>query len=72
MENTYFNKGCEHYPRQEYTKAIECFQLSIAKEFNRAANAWLGQCYEYGLGTEKDLAEAKDLYQTAFPHLYGQ
>lgn len=66
---SYFEQGLEHYQKREYNKAAELFTLSVVKDFSTAGHAWLGQCYEYGLGVEKDLMEAKDLYTTGFNKL---
>ena len=61
----YFERGYELYNNKKYKEAAEHFLLSITKEHSRAAEAWLGHCYELGLGVEKDLLLAKDLYQTS-------
>ena len=61
----YFERGLELYDSKNYKDAAEYFLLSIVKEHSNAAEAWLGHCYEQGLGVEKDLLLAKDLYQTS-------
>ena len=58
---TDFEIGREHYLRKEYKDAIKWFTIGAGKGSCSCMN-WLGQCYEYGLGTEKDLVKAKDLY----------
>lgn len=61
----YFERGMELYKSKRYNEAAEHFLLSITKEHSSVAEAWLGHCYEQGLGVEKDLLLAKDLYQTS-------
>ena len=61
----HFKTGQEHYLRQEYKQAAEHFILGAVQGHDSYCMMWLGQCYEYGLGVEKDLAEAKDLYAVA-------
>ena len=61
----YFERGYELYNSKKYKEAAEHFLLSITKEHSSAAEAWLGHCYELGLGVEKNLLLAKDLYQTS-------
>ena len=65
---TDFEIGREHYRRKEYKDAIKWFTIGTGKG-SRACLSWLGQCYEYGLGTEKDLVMAKDLYLASFEQL---
>ena len=65
---TDFEIGREHYRRKEYKDAIKWFTIGTGKGC-RACLSWLGQCYEYGLGTEKDLVKAKDLYLSSFEQL---
>ena len=65
---TDFEIGREHYLRKEYKDAIKWFTIGTGKG-SRACMSWLGQCYEYGLGTEKDLVMAKDLYLASFEQL---
>ena len=62
----YFERGYELYNSKKYKEAAEHFLLSITKEHSSAAEAWLAHCYEWGLGVEKDLLLAMDLYQTAY------
>ena len=65
---TDFEIGREHYLRKEYKDAIKSFTTGIGKG-DHSCMSWLGQCYEYGLGTEKDLVKAKDLYLGLFEQL---
>ena len=65
---TDFEIGREHYIRKEYKDAIKWFTIGTGKGSCSCMN-WLGYCYEYGLGTEKDLVMAKDLYFGAFERL---
>lgn len=68
---SHFKIGREHYLRKEYEQAVEHFILGLIDCHNPYCMMWLGNCYERGLGVEKDLAEAKDLYRTAsfwWPH----
>lgn len=58
----HFAVGREQYLKKEYELAADSFLLSITKDYCSASCAWLGSCYEYGLGVEKDLIMAKDLY----------
>ena len=69
MAILYFEKGIDHYQRQEYAQAVDCFIHSIIEHNFNDALAWLGNCYEYGLGVPKDLSAAKDLYQSCYEHL---
>ena len=62
MAESHFDIGKELYLRGEYNQAVEQFILGIVLEHDAYSMMWLGQCYEYGLGVQKDLAEAKDLY----------
>ena len=66
---SFFDKGKAHYERQEYEDAVRCFAQGSAEQLCDLSRMWLGQCFEYGLGTTKDLAIAKDLYLIAFMHL---
>lgn len=59
----YFERGKELYKGKRYKEAAEHFLLSIVKERSNVSRAWLANCYEYGLGVEKNLLMAKDLYQ---------
>ena len=66
---TYFDRGLELYNNKKYQEAAEHFLLSIVNERSSAARAWLASCYESGLGVEKDLLLAKDLYQVAYDRI---
>ena len=63
-----FEIGREHYLRKEYKEAVKWFTIGTGKGCC-SCMSWLGQCYEYGLGTEKDLVKAKDLYFGSFERL---
>ena len=63
-----FEIGREHYLRKEYKDAVKWFTIGAGKGCCTCMN-WLGHCYEYGLGTEKDLVKAKDLYFGSFQKL---
>ena len=63
-----FELGREHYLRKEYKDAVKWFTIGTGKGCRTCMN-WLGHCYEYGLGTEKDLVKAKDLYFGSFQKL---
>ena len=65
----YFEKGRELYENKKYKEAAEHFLLSIIKEHSNVSRAWLADCYEYGLGVEKDLLMAKDLYQVSYNNI---
>ena len=65
---TDFEIGREHYLRKEYKDAIKWFTIGAGKGSCSCMN-WLGHCYEYGLGTEKDLVKAKELYFASFERL---
>lgn len=67
---SYFKAGQEHYLKKEYKEAIDCFIHGIAESDSIACLAWLGSCYEYGLGVPKDLVAAKDLYAGAYKVMY--
>lgn len=60
----YFERGRELYKGKRYEEAAEHFLLSIVKEYYNVSQAWLADCYEYGLGVEKNLLMAKDLYMS--------
>lgn len=62
MDN--FEKGREHYYRKEYEEAVRCFKIGVTQS-GLGSMMWLGQCYQFGLGVEKNLEEAKDLYVCA-------
>ena len=63
-----FEIGREHYLRKEYKDAVKWFTIGTGNGCRTCMN-WLGHCYEYGLGTEKDLVKAKDLYFGSFQKL---
>ena len=65
MERSYFDIGREHYLKKEYTEAVKCFKAGAGMNSSGACMMWLGQCYEYGLGVERNLVEAKDLYRAS-------
>ncbi len=67
---SYFKAGQEHYLKKEYKEAIDCFIHGIAESDSIACLAWLGSCYEYGLGVPKDLVAAKDLYAGAYKVMF--
>jgi TPR repeat protein len=52
------------YVEQNYTKALELYQLSVAQNFDAAQNN-LGYMYEKGFGVTQDYSEARRLYQIA-------
>lgn len=67
----YFERGRELYNQKRYKDAAKQFLLSIVKEHSYVALSWLARCYESGLGVEKNLHMAKDLYQMSYnriPH----
>ena len=66
---SFFDKGKAHYERQEYEDAVRCFVHGSAEQLCSLCRMWLGQCFEYGLGTTKDLSIAKDLYHISFSQL---
>ena len=66
---SFFDKGKAHYERQEYEDAVRCFVHGSAEQLCDLSRMWLGQCFEYGLGTTKDLSIAKDLYHISFSQL---
>lgn len=65
----YFEKGRELYESKKYKEAAEHFLLSIIKEHSNVSRAWIANCYERGLGVEKDLLMAKDLYQVSYNNI---
>ena len=67
---SYFKAGQEKYLKKEYKEAMDCFIHGIAESDSIACLAWLGSCYEYGLGVPKDLVAAKDLYAGAYKVMY--
>ena len=57
-----YKAGCEAWKVKNYTKAISLFnEVFLLPE----AKAMLGQCYQFGLGTDKDLHKAFDCYESA-------
>ena len=62
---SHFKIGREHHLRREYEQAVEQFILGLHDGHDSYCMMWLGNCYERGLGVEKDLAEAKDMYVAA-------
>ncbi len=62
----YFERGMELYKSKRYKEAAEHFLLGIAKLHSAGSKVWLGRCYESGLGVEKNLLMAKDLYRVAY------
>ena len=67
---SYFKAGQEHYLKKEYKEAMDCFIHGIAESDSIACLAWLGSCYEYGLGVPEDLVVAKDLYAGAYKVMF--
>ena len=67
---SYFKAGQEHYRKKEYKEAMDCFIHGIAESDSIACLAWLGSCYEYGLGVPEDLVAAKDLYAGAYKVMF--
>ena len=67
---SYFKAGQEHYRKKEYKEAMDCFIHGIAESDSIACLAWLGSCYEYGLGVPEDLVVAKDLYAGAYKVMF--
>jgi hypothetical protein len=65
---SYFEKGREHYLRKEYEEAVKYFMLGVPND-NPSSLGWLGHCYEFGLGVDKDLSHAKDLYNSSLDYL---
>lgn len=68
MENkqvSFFDLGYEHYMRMEYVEATRFFLKASVEHLSHYAQGWLGSCYESGLGVEKNLVIAKDLYKVA-------
>ena len=65
----YFERGRELYKGKRYKEAAEHFLLSIVKEYYNVSLAWLADCYEYGLGVEKNRLMAKDLYQVSYNNI---
>lgn len=62
----YFERGVELYKSKRYKEAAEHFLLGIVKLRSDSSKIWLANCYETGLGVEKNLLMAKDLYQVAY------
>ena len=62
---SHFKIGREHYLCKEYEQAVEQFILGLRDGHDPYCMMWLGNCYEHGLGVEKDLSEAKDIYVAA-------
>lgn len=64
-----FDNGRELYLGGNYSGAVECFLKGLKEEHCNVCRAWLGNCYELGLGVKKELVMAKDLYETSRAHL---
>ena len=64
-----FDKGKASYEQQVYDDAVRYFARGSAEQLCSSCRMWLGQCCEYGLGTTRDLAIAKDLYRISFSQL---
>ena len=65
----YLKKGIEHYNKGEYSPAVNCFITDISQFYCNSARSWLAYCYEQGLGVEKNLVIAKDLYQVCYDNM---
>lgn len=65
----YFERGMELYKSKRYKEAAEHFLLGIVKLHSANSKIWLANCYATGLGVEKNLLMAKDLYQVAYYNL---
>lgn len=55
----------EHFLRQEYAEAVDCFEHGTGLGHSSECAMMLGKCYEHGLGVGKDLVLAKDNYRMA-------
>lgn len=64
----YEDEGVEHYRKQEYKEAIDCFVHAIVDYCSLRSMRLLGNCYKYGYGVEQDIAMAKDLYEDYYSY----
>lgn len=60
-----YKEGMEHFHRQEYADAVDCFEHGTGLGHSSECAMMLGKCHEHGLGTSKDLVLAKDNYRMA-------
>ena len=58
------NQGADAYEAEDYAKAVELFRKAADMGLAEAQN-WLGLCYKYGVGVEKDIAKAAFWYEKA-------
>ena len=56
------NKGSEFYDKNDFNSAVQYF-FAAAEKGHSTAQSWMGFCYEYGKGVEKDYAEAVKWYR---------
>ena len=56
------NKGSEYYDKNDFNSAVQYF-FAAAEKGHSTAQSWMGYCYEYAKGVEKDYAEAVKWYR---------
>ena len=60
-----YGRGCIHFINREFEPAFDDYQKSLQWGYGRSAY-WLGYMYEQGLGTDKNIYEAKRYYELGY------
>ena len=60
-----FALGKEYYYRRDFKEAVKCFILGT-KQRCPNSTAWLAAFYRDGMGVERDLSKAKELYASSY------
>ena len=58
------NKGRKALDNKKYEEAVKAFEEAAAIEYAEG-QYWLGRCYYFGWGVEKDIKKTKELYEGA-------
>jgi TPR repeat protein len=61
--------GCIHFVKREFEIALGDYHTSLQWGYRRSAY-WLGLMYEHGLGTAKNIQEAKRYYELGYTYGY--
>ncbi|MEW8682072.1 MAG: hypothetical protein AB2536_09215 [Candidatus Thiodiazotropha endolucinida] len=61
--------GCIHFIKRDFESAFSDYHTSLKWGYGRSAY-WLGYMYEQGLGTDKNIHEAKRHYELGYEYGY--
>ena len=63
-QGSIFQRGKIYYENGDYDQAVECFFLGV-KDGDIDCQFYLGECYYYGRGVDKNLKAASEWYKKA-------